>query len=345
MKRSNFDKSKKSDKSEKSAEAPFALFYRINQAIRDRRLFKPNQRILIAASGGQDSICLIKILNQLKSQWNWQLGIAHCDHLWQIDSFYAASHVSQLAENLNIDYYQCITTKVFNNEEKARLWRYKILEQIASSHDYTAIVTAHTASDRTETFLYNLLRGTGPDGLQSLSWKRKLKSGIRIIRPLLSTTRFELTVLAKQLQMPLWPDKSNQDLFFKRNLIRKQLLPYLRSFFNPQIDKTIAQLAELLHAETVYMENIAALIRIKAHKKDDTIAELDTSILKTLPLALQRRVLRQFLYHEMRYRFTFTEIERIRILYCNYKKVQKVEMKGTQWVMYLHSNCLTISRT
>jgi tRNA(Ile)-lysidine synthetase-like protein len=150
------------------------LLYKINNLITERNLLQPNQRILIAVSGGQDSICILRILFQLKIKWNWKLGIIHCDHRWTSISKYQAEHVACLAVNLQINYHEGIAIESVQKEGRARIWRYNIIQTIAISYNYSAIITGHNASDRIETLLYNLTRGSGLHGLQAIKWKRYL---------------------------------------------------------------------------------------------------------------------------------------------------------------------------
>ena len=150
------------------------FLYKINNIITERNLLQPDQRILIAVSGGQDSICLLRLLVQLKKKWNWKLGLIHCDHRWKSSSKIQAEHVAQLAVNLQINYHEAIAIESVQQEGIARIWRYNIIQTVAISNNYTAIITGHNASDRIETLLYNLTRGSGLHGLQSIKWKRYL---------------------------------------------------------------------------------------------------------------------------------------------------------------------------
>jgi tRNA(Ile)-lysidine synthase len=150
------------------------FLYKIKNTIIERNLLQPNQRILIAVSGGQDSICLLRSLYHLKRNWNWKLGIIHCDHRWNDSSNLQATHVAYLAGSLQIDYYQGVTIHFVKKEGIARIWRYKLIQSVAISNNYTAIITGHNANDRIETLLYNLIRGSGLHGLQSIRWKRSI---------------------------------------------------------------------------------------------------------------------------------------------------------------------------
>ena len=150
------------------------LHAQLHRTLLHRQILPSNQRLLVAVSGGQDSLCLIKLLLDLQPKWGWNLGIAHCDHRWRSDSEASANHVEQLAKNWGISYYLETASDIPKTEAAARQWRYQALTEIAIAHNYPYIVTGHTASDRAETLLYNLIRGSGADGLSALTWTRPL---------------------------------------------------------------------------------------------------------------------------------------------------------------------------
>ncbi|MEG4475183.1 tRNA lysidine(34) synthetase TilS [Microcoleus sp. M2_C5] len=150
------------------------LHAQVHKTLLYRQILPSNQRLLVAVSGGQDSLCLIKLLLDLQPKWGWNLAIVHCDHRWRSDSEASANHVEQLAKNWGISYYLETASDIPKTEAAARQWRYQALTEIAIAHHYPYIVTGHTASDRAETLLYNLIRGSGADGLSALTWTRPL---------------------------------------------------------------------------------------------------------------------------------------------------------------------------
>ncbi|MEI1375544.1 tRNA lysidine(34) synthetase TilS [Nostoc sp. UHCC 0926] len=298
------------------------LHAKIHRTIRSRHLFERNQRLLIAVSGGQDSLCLIKLLLDLQSKWGWDLGIAHCDHRWRSDSQANANHVENLAKTWGISFYLETANEPINSEATARDWRYQALSAIAQANNYQYIVTGHTASDRAETLLYNLIRGTGADGLQALTWQRPLTTSIILVRPLLEITRIQTEQFCQEFKLPIWEDSTNQDLQYARNRIRQELLPYLRDNFNPQVESALAQTAELLQAEVEYLEKAAQQLREKAMgigDEEDSLTplvplRLNRRVLQKAPLALQRRVMRQVLQQILTDAPSFEHIEKLTAL-------------------------------
>lgn len=296
------------------------LHTRLHRTLRQRQLLEQNQRLLVAVSGGQDSVCLIKLLLDLQPKWGWQLAIAHCDHRWRADSQANAEHVERLAQGWKLPFYCQTAVEVLGTEAQARAWRYQALAAIAQTNRYRYLLAGHTASDRAETLLYNLIRGSGADGLQALTWQRSLSAGTQLIRPLLEVTRAETAQFCQDLHLPVWEDLTNQNLQYTRNRIRQELFPYLQTHFNPQVEQALAHTAELLRAEVDYLESAATVLLQKAKhspelgEKHPNQFRLNRSVLREAPLALQRRAIRQFLQQILPTHPSFEEIEKVTAL-------------------------------
>ena len=285
--------------------------------LKSRVLLPSGATVLMAVSGGQDSLCLAQLLLDLRKNWGWRLAVIHCDHGWRSDSAENASHVQQLAQQWQLP---CFVEKAKlppPSEAAARSWRYGICAQVASSHGYHHVVTGHTATDRAETVLYNLLRGSGADGIQALSWQRQLESvaddsgDIYVTRPLLGLTRQETGQFCHDLGLPIWYDRSNADLRYRRNRIRQELMPYLRSHFNPNVETTLAQTAEIFTAEVAYLENQAAQLYSAVVQWLDGSWCIQRSTFSQAPVALQRRVVRRLLLQVLPQPPTFGHIEKL----------------------------------
>jgi len=291
------------------------LHAQIHRTIRVCHLFERDKNLLVAVSGGQDSLCLIKLLLDLQYKWGWNLAIAHCDHCWREDSQANAHHVANLAKTWNTPFYLKTANQPINTEATARNWRYQALTDIAQCYNYQYIITGHTASDRAETLLYNLIRGTGADGLQALTWQRPLTNNITLVRPLLEITRPQTEQFCQEFNLPIWEDSTNQNLQYARNRIRQELIPYLKENFNPQVEANLAQTAELLQAEVDFLEQTALQWRLEASAKsaqDDL--QISRRTLKKAPLAVQRRVMRQILQEILPHTPNFEHIEKLTAL-------------------------------
>jgi tRNA(Ile)-lysidine synthase len=294
-----------------------------------RNLLPKNKRLLVAVSGGQDSLCLIKLLIDLQSKWGWNLAIIHCDHRWRTDSQANANYVENLANTWEIPYYQKTADVISKTEADARKWRYEVLGEIAINYNFNYVVTGHTASDRAETLLYNLIRGSGSDGLGSLPWQRPLFetgdikgespiSNLLLVRPLLEITRSQTLAFCHEQNLTIWEDSTNKDLHYNRNRIRAEIIPLLRQF-NPQVEINISQTAELLKDEIDYLEQTAQEWRNKVLFVPVTDTEnqpektwgINRHLLREAPLAIQRRVMRQILMEILPSKPNFEHIEKM----------------------------------
>ena len=286
------------------------LHAKLHQTLRQKHLLPKHKRVLIAVSGGQDSLCLSKLLADLQPKWQWQLSIAHCDHCWASDQGISA-WVKEFSQTLNLPFYlktatDSQETPLKETEAAARNWRYGALLAIAREEDFPYVVTGHTQTDLGETLLYNLIRGSGTDGLQALCWERPLSKNIQLVRPLLNISRQDTLQFCQQFQLPIWEDEVNHNLRYARNRIRQELIPYLKAHFNPQVETALAQTAELLRGEVEYQEEMATNIYQEVVQVQKKINRLK---LQKIPLALQRRVMRKFLQVYLSKAPNFEQIE------------------------------------
>jgi tRNA(Ile)-lysidine synthase len=282
------------------------LHAKLHQILRQRHLLKRNERILIAVSGGQDSLCLTQLLLDLQRKWQWNLAIAHCDHRWPSDRG-IATHVRGLASSWQLPFFVKVASEVEETEAAARVWRYQALGEIAQEQGFKVIVTGHTQSDRAETLLYNLIRGAGTDGLSALTWKRSLNANIDLIRPLLTVSRSETLQFCQQAGLAIWEDQVNSNLKYARNRIRQEVIPALKQHFHPQIEEKLAQTAELLRADTDYLNQVAAEYLAKSLDSDQN--RLNRLVLRGVALAIQRRVMRLFLAQMLTTAPNFEQVE------------------------------------
>ena len=316
------------------------LHARLHQTLRQRKLLGKRARILIAVSGGQDSLCLAKLLLDLRSHWQWQIAIAHCDHRWSTDAG-IAERVREVATSWDVPFYLKIAEVLKETEAAAREWRYRALIEIATEHNFKYVVTGHTKSDRAETFLYNLIRGAGADGLSALTWKRFLTSEVTLVRPILNFYRRETLEFCHQFQLPVWFDVVNDNQKYTRNRIRAGLIPYLQENFNPQVENSLAQTAELLRGDVEYLETAASQLLQQALVEN----KLNRLCLRQAPLALQRRAIRQFLPQVITKKPNFEQIESIVNLITAPNKSRTSTLPGgaiaevqQEWIIFFTHN-------
>ncbi len=223
--------------------------------IKEQKLIDPSDKILLAVSGGVDSVVLCKLLHQAKIKF----AIAHCNFtLRGEESDEDELFVEGLAEQYNVAFHSIsFDTNSFAKKNKlsvqvaARELRYKWFDEIKTQFNFTLIATAHHQDDSIETFFINLLRGSGIRGLHGILPKQG-----DIIRPLLFVNKVEIETFAKKNKLKFRRDSSNNTDKYLRNKIRHKLIPLLNTI-NPSANKNIADTIEnLREVEAIYLKSI-----------------------------------------------------------------------------------------
>ena len=218
------------------------------QLLRQRDLLPDGSTLLLAISGGQDSMALLGLLMGLQRLHHWQFQLWHGDHGWHIQSAATANELEVWCKEQNL----CIhintsTPKTTGTEASARAWRYQKLAALSKELCCRTVLTAHTASDRAETLLLQMARGADLAGLGSLRLIRPLQSDVpsspKLVRPLLSFSRSDTAQICHDLQLPIWLDPSNTNSAFCRNRIRNEVLPVLEEL-HPGCSQRISALSE-----------------------------------------------------------------------------------------------------
>jgi tRNA(Ile)-lysidine synthase len=234
----------------------------LEQCIRTRRLFRPGERILVAVSGGADSMVLLHLLHGLAAKHRWQLTVAHFNHQLRGRSSTADERlVRRTAERLKLpvlvegaDVRQSAHTLKLSLEMAARKLRHHFLAATAAQLGIPSIALAHHADDQLELFFLRLLRGSGGEGLAGMKWRNPSPSDpeIELVRPLLDQPKAMLIEYAAEQGISYREDASNAVLDFQRNRIRHELLPLLRRKYQPALDRTIPRVMEIVGAETEF---------------------------------------------------------------------------------------------
>ncbi len=280
-----------------------SLLAQLQAHLECQQLLPQGSRLLVAVSGGQDSLCLGQLLVNLQARWQWQLAVGHCDHGWPADQG-IADQVRSVAQTWQLPFYCWNAQSLPETEAAARYWRYQALIGMAHTRGYQYVVTGHTQSDVAETLFYNLMRGAGSEGLSSLRPSRSLTSNIKLIRPILNIDRHSTGQFCQQQQLPVWPDIYNDQPRYARNRVRQNIAE-LSAQFHPRITQHFAQTSQILAAESDYLQDLALSQYRSALVAPDTI---DRQTICNLPLALQRRVIKLFL---QRYTPNFEMIEAV----------------------------------
>jgi len=253
-----------------------------------------SRRILVAVSGGGDSVALLRGLVTLQTQLDFQILVAHFNHRWRgSESKADAEWVQSLANALKV---MCITAEADTDtpcsEDTARRRRYDFLTQTARDHRCHFIATGHTADDQAETVLHHILRGTGITGLRGIPDIRPITGDIQLIRPLLDCSRSSLEQWLHSIDQDWRVDPANSDPGYTRNRIRTDLLPQLEKQFNPQVRRVLTTLAHQAGEVSQFIRALAeeTLPGILLSSAPDSV-RLDARALEQLSPVLLRETL------------------------------------------------------
>ena len=226
--------------------------------IKENELIQQGDQILVALSGGPDSVCLLHILYELKDKFNLNLGAIHINHMLRgEESEKDEKYIVKLCDELGIKHY----VKRINIEYVAkdsnvslevagRNERYKAFEEIRSKYGYNKIAVAHNANDQAETVLMRVMRVTGLEGLTGIKAKRE--DGI--IRPILCLNRQEIEEYCEEKRLNPRIDASNYERIYSRNKVRLDILPYMKNHFNKDIIDTLNRMTILLQKDNEFIE-------------------------------------------------------------------------------------------
>ncbi|HEM3696438.1 TPA: tRNA lysidine(34) synthetase TilS [Streptococcus suis] len=208
---------------------------RFLKVTQEGHFFDKHEKVLVAVSGGLDSMNLFHLLYQCRKELGISLGLAHVNHGQREESVSEESYLKQLAEDSKVPFFLSHFEGTFS-EEAARKWRYAFFAKIMEQEGYTALVTAHHADDQAETVLMRLIRGSRLRHLSAIQPIQNFASG-ELIRPLLSFKKSDFDTVFH------FEDASNQSLNYFRNRIRNRYLPQLKQE-NPKIEKALCHLAD-----------------------------------------------------------------------------------------------------
>ena len=248
---------------------------------REHQLISHDDRLVLAVSGGLDSVMLLHIFLQLQGLYSIDLAVLHVNHQIRGAAGDAdEAFVAKLATKNKLPFYaKQVDVPAYRDqnklsmEESARACRYRMFEETLAETGYDKLATAHTANDQAETVLDHLLRGSGIRGMRGILSHRD-----RYIRPLLNCKRDALLDCARQAGIDFRHDETNSDLSYKRNRIRHELLPALAKQYNPLIVDTLNRSAKLFSETESYLESQAAEAYkslVFLQKKNEIVLEIE----------------------------------------------------------------------
>ncbi len=274
-----------------------SLQEKVLKTIKKYSMLEPGDRVLVALSGGPDSVALLHLLKDLRSHLGISLVAAHLNHgLRSEESDEDANFSKKLAKSLGIpiivkkaDVQHFKSRHRLSLEMAARELRYHFLNETARTHGADTIATGHTANDQAEEVLLNLVRGAGPTGLAGIP---PVRDNL-YIRPLIRCYRDELIAYLNERNIPFRLDSSNENLAFLRNRIRHEIIPLLEKI-NPQIIRTLSKTAEIIREEEVFLDNYAERILEEISSFDSKAKAFSIRIAEMFRhhVAVQRRLVR-----------------------------------------------------
>jgi tRNA(Ile)-lysidine synthase len=281
-------------------------------SISAKRLFRDGQRILVAVSGGLDSMVLLHLLHQLATAHRWKLTVAHFNHQLRGAASDADERMArQTARKLKLPFVagrenvqKFARKNGLSMEMAARKLRHDFLAVTAAKLKIPTVALAHHADDQVELFFVRLLRGAGGQGLAGMKWSNGSPSApkIRLARPLLDLSKAALQSFVKENKIAFSEDESNASIDIQRNRIRHELIPLLTRHYQPALGRSVLRLMEVVGAEAEFV----------AHTAEEWLKEGRTPDFDHLPVAVQRRLVHQQL---TKYKLSpdFDLIERLRL--------------------------------
>lgn len=323
------------------------LIGKIDATCRRHRLFAKNDKVVMAVSGGPDSVAMFHALLVLQRKYGLRLSVAHLDH--RLNRSQSRKHLRFVRElcvehkvrfySKAVDVSRIAKRQGRSVEEMGRLARYDFFERVAAQCRASKIATAHTQDDQAETLLMRLVRGCGIDGLTGIPYQRR-QGRYQVVRPLLDVSKQEVLSFLKENRIAFCVDASNRSGAFTRNRVRHELLPLLQRSFNPAVRRSLAHLRTVLAEASEYLsaEAAKAWTRCRVGTAYGTRTILKAEPFLALPLVLQREVLRQALSRAQRGRpqqVDFVHIESILDLLKEQKRGSQLHLPGGLRVKYL----------
>ena len=233
------------------------MIKKVLETIKKYNLIENGDRIVLGVSGGPDSITMLDILRQLREELEFEIVVAHINHMIREEAIEDEKYVQEYCKKNNIECYikridveKIANTKKIGTEEAGRKVRYEFFEEILQKTGSNKIGIAHNKNDKIETIIMHILRGSGISGLKGIEPKRDNK----YIRPLIECERSEIEQYCEENKLEPRIDKTNFENEYTRNKIRNIVIPYIKKEFNPNIIETINRLSEVITEEDDYLE-------------------------------------------------------------------------------------------
>ena len=232
---------------------------KVIETIKKYGLIQAKDKIVLGVSGGPDSITMLDILRQIQEEFDFEIVVAHINHMIRKEAIQDEEYVKKYCEKNSIEFFvkRIDVMSVANNrkigtEEAGRFVRYEFFDEILKQTESNKIAIAHNKNDKIETIIMHLLRGSGLSGLKGIEPIRG-----NVIRPLIECERKEIEKYCDKNKLEPRIDKTNFENDYTRNKIRNIVIPYIEKELNPNIIETIDRLSEVVKKEDRYLEKVA----------------------------------------------------------------------------------------
>ena len=229
---------------------------KILDTINKYKLINSGDRIVLGVSGGPDSISMLNVLNELKSDLKFDIFVAHINHGIRENSKLDEQFVMQFCNKIGVELYVLNTNikKIAEKEkrgleETGRIVRYNYFDEILEKTNSNKIAIAHNENDNAETILMNIVRGSGLSGLKGI----EPQNG-KYIRPLIECKREEIESYCEREELNPRHDESNDENIYTRNKMRNVVIPYIKKELNPNIIQTINRLSSIVKDDLEYLD-------------------------------------------------------------------------------------------
>lgn len=277
------------------------LFAKFIRCVKTFALIKKRDSVLIGASGGPDSTALCYLIKEIQDEYRLNAALAYLNHgLRKKESAREENFVRMLGEKLHFQVFieRADVKKMQKKsgqslQEAARNIRHDFYARAAEKCGACKIALAHHADDQAETMLMRIVEGTGMEGLTGIHPAREMR-GVTVIRPLLYAAKKDILLYLKQRKISFCTDSSNKKLAYRRNAVRKKILPALEKI-NPGARENLLRLQDIFYHENEMMRQQADKAAKKTVRYADDGAEISLKLLTKLPIAMKRRVLKNAL--------------------------------------------------
>ena len=274
------------------------MINKVNQTIEKYNLLEKGERVVVALSGGPDSTALLAVLVPIAKDLNLSLIVAHFNHgLRGAESDEDENYSRDLSEKMGLPFVSgkmdlSKGNKGLSPEDFYRRQRYDFLNKISDDYQAQKIALGHNLPDQAETVLLNILRGSGLEGLKGFLPMRDDK----FIRPLMEISRGEIISFLREKGISYRQDSSNENKRYLRNQIRSELIPYLKEKFNPKIEQSLAQMAEILRLEDEFIrQHVDEVLKSSFIQRQQNRIMLKISYVNKLPSAIRLRLFKTIL--------------------------------------------------